>query len=73
MSIEEEKEQGKEIIRVLAKQMDTLTSLQHFMTTDECDANKGYKDIENAIYRISDAISIDEIEMEQLMAEGVKR
>ena len=66
MSVEEINT-AKEIITVLAKQMDRLTGLKTIMVSDDCVANKAYKKIEDAIYDISDAIGIGIIEMEELM------
>lgn len=64
---EKEINTAKEIITVLAKQMDRLTGLRTIMTDDDCLANQAYKTIEDAIMSISDAIGISESEMEKLM------
>ena len=63
----QEIETAKNIITVLAKQMDRLTSLRTIMTDDGCKANQAYKTIEEAIYQISEAIGLSEKEMESLM------
>ena len=64
---EQEKQTAKDIITILAKQMDRLTSLRTIMTDDGCKANQAYQMIEEAIYNISDVIGLSEEEMESLM------